>query len=84
MLIEAMNNGSVSYCGSTDYNFTGGSPSDIFIDVRKIYCPRCIWTEISLIWIQQCVTYYTYLYIFYAGISNARNETQIRKVLLSI
>ena len=29
-----------------------------------------------LIWIQ-CVIYYTYLYLFHAGIDNARNATKI-------
>ena len=53
----------------------------LFDDVimRKIYCLQYLWTEISLIWVQQCAIYYTYLYPFHAGISNARNATKIQE-----
>ena len=37
VLIEVINKGSIPYC---DFN-----------DVRKIYCLRCLYTEISLIWV---------------------------------
>ena len=36
-----------------------------------------------IIWVQQCAIYYTYLYLFYAGINDVGNATQMTKVLLS-
>ena len=47
----------------------------IFVYVRKIYCLRCMWTKIPLR-VQLCVSYYIYVYLFHAGINDARNATK--------
>ena len=81
--LKVINKGSVPYRGSDDNNYTVVSSWNIIsIYVSKINCPRCIWTDISLIWVHYCVVYYTYLYIYHAGVDNARKATKIKKVLL--
>ena len=52
MQLEIINKGSVPYCGSYN-NSTGLPKSDIlfWFMLEKIYCLRCMWTEISLIWV---------------------------------
>ena len=51
MLIEVINKGPVPYCGSNDNNSTWISLSEILFSfmLKKIYCLRCMWTEIPLI-----------------------------------
>ena len=52
MLIDIINKGSLPDLSSTTYP-TGDSLSDILFSFmsEKIYCLRCMWTEVPLIWV---------------------------------
>ena len=85
MLIGLLNKGTVPYCGSDNNNSTGVSLSEIsfpFMLEKYIISDACGLRSPSFE--SSSVLYHIYVYLFHAGIDNARNATKIRKVLFSI
>ena len=76
MLIEVINKDLMSPSGSNN-NSTGVSICNLVF--WRMYFLPCMLTKIPIIWVKQCIIYYTYLYLFHAGINNARSAIKLRK-----